>query len=312
MPLINYIKQFEHWLSQERSQNISVFRFLIYSWVIVNTLTYLIDHEFYWGDKSWIMSVPLDGQNLLFKSLNLLSFPNLAPYYLLILILQVLFCVMAIANIFPRTSSLFVWYLTQVLYNKVYITMDGGNNLISLMLFYGIFMIQSKKNDELFRAISNYIANWTLLVARLQLCLVYFVAGHLKMTGTHWTNGTAFYYTFNVDEFTHPVLQFTFSQFPLLSVFFSYLTILFQISFPFLVWNRNWRPILFLFGGAMHIGIAFGMGLVSFGFAMALCYALFFTQKELNRFLALHQYLKFFAKYIIVNIYLSRRPKIET
>jgi hypothetical protein len=254
---------------------------------------YLPEHKFYWGHNSWIQNTPIEAQSLFFKCLHLLSFTEVAPYYGLVIVLQIFFCLSAVTGPFPKISSLVVWYLTTILYNKVYITLDGGNNIISLMLLYAILMDPSESRTEgRGNFLKIYISNWALLISRVQLCIVYFVAGHLKMTGTHWANGTAFYYTFNVDEFTTPILQYLFSHFSPLTVIFSYTTILFQISFAFLIWFKETRPLLFLMGTAMHLGIAFGMGLVSFGLAMTICYSLFFTEVELNRILNLKNFLQ--------------------
>lgn len=282
MPLIDLVKKANFWLECNHWRSARIFRCLVYAWVIFNTLTHIPYHDLFWGENSWVQDISIEQFSVFNQALNLLSFESVAPYYLGFLVLQIIFSGMAMAGRYSYASSLLVWFLTMNLDNKIFTTMDGGNNLMHLMLFYCIFISPDKLSRKRIASSSLlYISNLAFLTARLQLCVVYFVAGHLKMTGTYWTNGMAFYYVMGVDEYSLPILNWVFTAFPLLSILASYATIMFQISFPLLIWFKEVRPLLFVVGGFMHIGIALGMGLISFGLAMVVCYAAFFTSSEI-------------------------------
>lgn len=287
------LKKGNDWFDQPRFQASQVFCAFIYSWVVLNALTLLPHHRYFWGDLSWVQKLPMENGSPFYVITNLLSYDSVGPYYFFFILLQIFFSVLRIFGKLSTLSSLAVWLLTLNLDNKIFTTMDGGNNLIHLMLFYSIFMFpEGSKKSKWIDLIKKYSVNSSLLMARIQLCIVYFVAGHLKMTGEYWTNGMAFYYVFGVDEYSLPMLNDLFKSFPLISVLASYMTILFQISLPFLIWVREARPLLFFIGGFMHLGIAFGMGLFTFGFAMIVCYSVFFTPKQVEFYYSLAQHLK--------------------
>lgn len=294
---INLIKQANVWFEKERFREAQVFCFFIYSWVILNAFTLLPHHRYFWGDLSWIQKLPISEPTLLNRTIGILSVDSMEPFYLGFLFAQVFFSVVRIMGRLPMLSSFIVWLATLVLDHRAFTIIDGGNNLMHIILFFAIFLFPDSENSGgVFSGVKRYSTNSAIILSRIQLCVVYFVAGHLKMTGEYWTNGMAFYYVFGVDEYSLPLLNNLVKGFPLLSVLASYSTIFFQITFPFLIWFRGARPSLFLFGGLMHVGIALGMGLLTFGLAMVSCYAVFLAPDQVNEY---YRYFEGIKKFFI-------------
>jgi hypothetical protein len=122
---------------------------------------------------------------------------------------------------------------------------------------------------------SSWLANVALRLMQIHMCIVYFIAGVAKLQGSTWWEGTATWLTMNAPLFnesldigwlTHPMLGewfwnfFTFAS--------TYFTLAFEISFPFLIWNRYLRPWMIFAAILLHVGIGLFMGLGGFGMIM--------------------------------------------
>ncbi|MFJ6415968.1 HTTM domain-containing protein [Paeniglutamicibacter sp. NPDC091659] len=158
---------------------------------------------------------------------------------------------------------------------------DGGNYFIRIMLIYMIFADISRRwsldarrrslrgnNSE--TQIGTVLHNLALCLIVAQLCLVYFEAGMYKVQGSLWQSGEAMYY---------PISSKAYGIFPWLSelltantwmvVLLTYFTVVVQIAFPFLLFNRVTRRIALISILGMHVGIAVVMGLPFFSGIMA-------------------------------------------
>ena len=78
----------------------------------------------------------------------------------------------------------------------------------------------------------------------IQVCFVYFFTALAKFQGSLWLNGTAIYYTMRVDEFRATRWNILLTENHYFVVFSTYFTMLWEISFPFLVWFRQTRLII--------------------------------------------------------------------
>ncbi|MHC4880035.1 MAG: HTTM domain-containing protein [Planctomycetota bacterium] len=102
---------------------------------------------------------------------------------------------------------------------------------------------------------------------QLHLCLLYFVAGISKLKGATWWSGVAFwgaianqeYQTVDLTELVH---------WPIVINVLTHLTLAWEISYPFLVWNRWLRPFVLAMAVAVHVGIGVCFGMLTFGSIM--------------------------------------------
>jgi hypothetical protein len=222
----------------------------------------------------------------------LLYLPQLQNTYGYFIAAQIIFLLAGIACIYPRVVSIIIYILTINIDNKVYVILDGGNNLIHLFLLYFILIDPAKKTTSqkagFWAKLNNGFTNLAFLMCQLQIVMMYLIAGLSKVGGALWQNGTAIYYTLQVDEYTHPLAKDLVARYAVLTVIGSYLTLLYQVMFPWLVWNRKVRPYLLTVGSCIHLQISFVMGLFMFGFAIAVSYFSFasepFAEKILRAF----------------------------
>jgi hypothetical protein len=272
---------------------IRLLRKLVYGWFLVNTLILLPAASEFWGTDSLI---PQIGSDLIKKYplLHLLHISAVAPWYKLFIVFQVVLLVLGILCIYPRIVSTLIYLVTINLDNKAYVILDGGNNLLQIVLLYLILIDPSLNRNRYKSSTANYLnnalSNAGFYMVRLQLVMVYLVAGLAKVSGELWQNGTALYYTLNIDEYSHPLAKKIISHYPFISVLGSYATVIYQVSFPWLVWNRKIRPWLLAFGTFIHIQISFVMGLFMFGFAIAVTYFSFTTDNAAKKILNMPGY----------------------
>lgn len=121
-------------------------------------------------------------------------------------------------------------------------------------------------------------ANIATRMIQINFCLLYFAAGTSKLLGTSWWNGTApnrfmlnySFAPFNVGAYTS-MLKFLAKHRPLwelAGVGGVIYTLILELGFPFLVWNRRMRWVMVSGSILLHTMIALLMGLVTFSLMM--------------------------------------------
>ncbi|MGO1978382.1 HTTM domain-containing protein [Brachybacterium tyrofermentans] len=157
---------------------------------------------------------------------------------------------------------------------------DGGNYFIRIMLIYLILVDVSRRwsLDAKRRArkqapesqTGSVLHNIGLCLVIAQVCTVYLEAGLYKVQGTLWQNGTAVYYPLqSVAYGVFPPLADLLTYFMLPVFIATYVTVLAQVAFPFLLFNTLTRRIVLVMLLGMHLSIAVAMGLPFFSGIMA-------------------------------------------
>ncbi|MFE7750034.1 HTTM domain-containing protein [Streptomyces sp. NPDC057428] len=135
--------------------------------------------------------------------------------------------------------------------------------------------------------LTTVVHNCGLFVIAAQVCLLYGAAGLYKVQGPSWGGGTAIHYVLNLELFQPwPALSHLVDQYPTVVAVASYVTVLLQVAFPFVLFGRLKYPVLAMLLG-MHIGIAVLMGLPLFSGAMIVADAAFLPDRFYT-FLARH------------------------
>ena len=279
MELINQLKNWYHQIDQNifHRSALALARKMYFIWIFVNYLILATEANFFYKADNYITLKEFDKMNAFEKSINILNsidYNFLYPYFILgILIFSTFGIFDKIIQHQQRMIAIVTYFLMINLDNRAYVILDGGNNLVHLIGFYLMFVdTQNIKNTK-----SILITNLASLMIKIQICFVYATAGLLKVMGPLWNKGIALYYTMGVPEYGSDQLFKIFSQFPVLVVLFTFGTVIFQISFPYLIWNKTFRPLVILIGTSLHFSISFVMGLFMFGAAMCMSYFFFKT-----------------------------------
>lgn len=273
-------------------EKIAFFRKVLYLFLLVNGISLLpIASELYGyhgivGTGGWNTSVPWYGQGSRVL-MNSLSHPanDGKPWIMYFFVFgQLIALILGLLKVWPRLMSILVYIFTANLFVKGYLAFTGGEALMSLLLFYLIFIQDPRRKgvkEEEVSFIQNVLNNtfyWMLIV---QVILVYFFSTLYKLTDPYWLDGSAMMYIARVDAFSGESMRFIFAQSPKLSLFFTYLVLLYQGLFPILVWIKSLKIQFLAFGVFLHLGIAFGMGIFTFGIIMCLIYLLFIDNEQI-------------------------------
>lgn len=129
-----------------------------------------------------------------------------------------------------------------------------------------------------FRPEPSVSANLALRLLQVHLCIIYMASGLSKLQGQTWWSGTAVWGTMANYEFSP--LHLPFYQWALqmisqhrwlwevMTTSLTLFTLVFEISFAYLVWLPRWRWLMILAAVGLHLGIAIFMGLVTFSLMM--------------------------------------------
>ena len=126
----------------------------------------------------------------------------------------------------------------------------------------------------------------------LQICTIYFFASLHKLQGEVWIDGTALYYMLNSDDFSATSLNAILTSSLFLVKFFTWFTIVFQVSFPFLILFQKTKYFALVLGVFFHIGIFVLMRIDNFSLVMLACYAIFLSDNEYFNFSQKFKYSK--------------------
>jgi hypothetical protein len=120
--------------------------------------------------------------------------------------------------------------------------------------------------------------NIALRMTQIHFCLIYLASGTSKLLGASWWNGTALWgtlanYSFSPMDYQvyNDFLVFLANHRVLWELSMTggtLFTLVLEIGFPFLVWNRRLRWLMIVGAVALHTGIALFMGLTVFGLFM--------------------------------------------
>jgi hypothetical protein len=141
------------------------------------------------------------------------------------------------------------------------------------------WLVQYRPGGEplaLLDSLGNMLHNCAMLIVAAQVCLIYATAGWYKIQGSLWQRGSAVYYPLHLGYFTPwPGLSDVLSAHPLPVFVITYGTVVVQVAFPFLVFNRRIKNVLLVPIISEHAAIAVLLGLPFFALAMISADAVF-------------------------------------
>ena len=116
-------------------------------------------------------------------------------------------------------------------------------------------------------ALRSVRATLAIRLIQVHLCVIYFFSGCGKLLGASWWEGTALWGS--IANACYRTLDLTWlANHPLIVNALTLATLLWEVSYPALVWPRLTRRIVLGMAVAVHIGIGLAMGMMEFGLAM--------------------------------------------
>lgn len=193
-----------------------------------------------------------------------------------------------------RVVAFCVWVLHLVFIQRNPVITYGSDFIATCWLMYMWFL----KTDEFltikyWRKTGRFLPPWQscksvkadalntvgVRFVQLQLCIIYGYSGMEKLKGVTWWRGDAVWNTLaNGQLVTH---NFGFlSYIPLVIVAVTFATIIFEVYFPILIWNKTTRPFILAFGIFLHSSIAVMMNIPFFALLMICPYVFFVHRME--------------------------------
>jgi hypothetical protein len=129
-------------------------------------------------------------------------------------------------------------------------------------------------------------AGLALRMLQVHLCVIYFWSGISKLQGPSWWSGEAIWRVASNYEYQQVSLEWL-AYVPWLYQVCTIGTWVWEISFPFLVWRREFKPFILSIGILMHLSIGLFLGMWTFGLAMCFSYLAFVPPSALRRVLSL-------------------------
>jgi predicted DCC family thiol-disulfide oxidoreductase YuxK len=146
--------------------------------------------------------------------------------------------------------------------------------------------VREAKRSSLGATLPRYASPWAGACTRLmqiQMAVLFFYSGVEKIKGDDWWLGNAIWLVFTTNEFYNRVLLDLFASHYWLVNVATYLTILIEISFPFLIWQQRTRPYLLAAAIFLHLQFATFMGMPYFSFVMVMGHMSFVRPQWLAR-----------------------------
>ena len=126
---------------------------------------------------------------------------------------------------------------------------------------------------------------WPLRLLRIQIGLIYFSSGLMKLLSESWRDGTAVRYTLETNAFHRfPTSALTQWDWPLTAL--TYVTVVWELAFVLLVLNRRTRVPTLWFGVLMHVGMAITLELGTFSAVMLTAYLAFVDPASVTKLIA--------------------------
>ena len=140
----------------------------------------------------------------------------------------------------------------------LYLAIANGAGSVSLAKRLGF-----GKTEPSF-SIANNIA---VRLIQIHLCTVYLFAGLGKCQGDYWWNGEAIWGALASHEYQTIDMTFLAEHMWIINAL-TLVTLLFEVGYAALIWQRLTRPVILLLAIPLHLGIGLCMGMLEFGLIM--------------------------------------------
>ncbi|MBA2115853.1 HTTM domain-containing protein [Bremerella alba] len=114
---------------------------------------------------------------------------------------------------------------------------------------------------------TSTVANVSIRLIQLHMCVIYLFAGTGKLLGDSWWEGTAMWGAVANSEYQSMDMTWL-ASYPLLIALMTQVSLAWELSYCVLIWPRLTRPLVLFMAIPLHLGIAICMGMITFGLVM--------------------------------------------
>jgi hypothetical protein len=144
----------------------------------------------------------------------------------------------------------------------LYLALGGSGAALSLDRW-----LAKKRSGRSVPPAKSASANLAIRLIQVHMCVIYFFAGVSKLQGPAWWTGEAMWLAFGNLEYQS--LDMTWLAWhPWLVNAMSHASVLWELSFCVLVWQKRLRPLVLALAVVLHVGIGACLGMWTFGLIM--------------------------------------------
>jgi hypothetical protein len=194
-------------------------------------------------------------------------------------------------GLFTRVTSALAYLITVSYAHRATGALFGLDQINSLLAMYLVlgpagdcysldrwWSARHNRLKELRPRVSVTIA---IRLIQLHLCIIYLFAGLGKLFGATWWDGTALWEAFA--NYEYQTLDMTWLAWhPLVVNALCQFTVAWEVAYVALVWPKWTRPLVLAAAVPLHLGIAFCMGMITFGLVMLIA-NLSFVSPQITR-----------------------------
>ena len=182
-------------------------------------------------------------------------------------------------GLFSRVTSVLAYLIAVSYVNRVpgaLFGLDQINCMLAMYLMIGPsgaawsldrLRAARRARGRLPQAEPSTSANLAIRLVQIQMCVIYFFAGLGKLHGESWWGGDAIWGA--VANLEDQSLDMTWlAAWPLTVAVITQVTVYWELFFCAAVWPRLLRPLVLALAIPLHLGIAFCMGMITFGLVM--------------------------------------------
>jgi hypothetical protein len=202
-------------------------------------------------------------------------------------------CILFAFGIFKYITPLLLFIFVEITQRSYEYILNGGDNFLKFVLFYLVFtdcyryFSINKPTKEINRkSISYFVNQLSVFSLKIHLCLVYFISAIYKINAKVWFSGVATYYTLQIERFQGTSYNKNLANNGIFSTISTYVTLFWELVFPFLVWFRKTKYVVFATGILIHTGIYILMMIHDFEVLFIMCYGFFISDEEWRKIYA--------------------------
>jgi len=262
---------------------LTLMREIISAIIIKDCVLYLINFKSLFGSQS---IVSITTYRSILKLYHLLSFQSLFSndtgviIYLLLMLCLAVSLFLGIRN--AETGIGLFFMLMFLKFRAIYI-LDGGDNVIEVMLpliSVGVSrpilsikqLISWGQNIShkypILEDIKHSLSIIVPIAIMVQVSIIYFFAGILKLQGPLWINGTALHYVLLVEDFRWTAVNFYVAKSHFIVKTLTFITVIWELTFPLFLLTKATRLFIVFFSLIVHLSIFFLMHIDNYSFVM--------------------------------------------
>lgn len=242
-----------------------------------------IDNEFYYGANGVLdLEKMLESFPMKYRWSLLFWWPGNGMLWGSTAVLLISLLTMAF-GFFPRVSALIAYVIHVSFMHRNMGIVYGLDMIATFFLFYLIFA-KTDSPPARKNAWSTLLTSSALRLTQIQVCVIYAYSGWEKLKGVAWWKGEAIWTVFANAQIARWEMNWI-SNFPLVITGLTYMTLLWEIYFPAVIWMKKLRPWVLIGGVGLHIGIGVVVFIPYFSALMIVSYVVFLTPDEARRIL---------------------------